>query len=390
MAFSSRPRQSVVANEDLSVFSIQEPKVEQPPQNIGIGGFAIKIDSCRVLFSLLQSLYSSGSSNSKVQQHANISANAKGLRISTENVARSVFGTALVNRELFSAFSVTRNGEHDNCNVSCRVSLRLLLECLNTFGSKLLETTAVELNYSSSDAILHLILEEGGVLSECSLRTIDLTDAEIDAADAVAASRRVLREEGAKGKGGGSGGGSGGGQPESAFVDYESAFRVHPCIGKLVIQSSVLHEAFKELVDQPGAHTVYIILSSDLPHLRLHSISSFGTLTIDFDKRSDPFTVFEITNGQEAVSNKYHLALFVPSIRAMAAASETFIRVNSVGMLHMAHRFNLLGIPGVSENKSAYVTFCFMPDEDEYDAAVAEEAPTQNDMREDEGKDDEV
>lgn len=380
MAFSSRPRQSVVTNEDLSVFSlIQQPDKQEIPHQPSTGGFAIKIDSCRVLFSLLQSLYSSGSSNSKVQQHANLSANTKGLRISTENVARSVFGSALVNRELFSAFSVTRNGEQDTSNVSCRVSLRLLLECLNTFGSKLLETTAVELNYSSSDAILHLILEEGGVLSECSLRTIDLTDAEIDAADAVAATTRAF-SDGTKNTGNA-------GQSEGAFVDYESAFRAHPIVGKLVIQSSVLHDAFKELVDQPGAHTIYIILSTELPHLRLHSISSFGTLTIDFDKRSDPFTIFEIPGLHEAVSNKYHLALFVPSIRAMAAASETFLRINSVGMLHMAHRFNLLGIPGVSENKSAYVTFCFMPDEDDSEAAAA--APTQQEGQE-EGKDDEV
>jgi len=349
---ANRPRQSVVTNEDLSVFSSREYLQESTEQvQPLVLSFALKIDSCRVLFSLLQSLYSSGSSNSRVQQHANLSANAKGLRVSTENVARSVFGTALINRELFSAFNVSRNGEQDTCNISCRVSLRLLLECLNAFGSKLLETTAVELNYSSSDAILHLILEEGGVLSECSLRTIDLTDAEIDASDAVATNSKES--------------GEGKSNSEIPYVDYESAFRSHPLIGKLVIQSNVLHDAFKELVDQPGAHTIYIILSTNLPHLRLHTISSFGTLTVDLDKRSDPFTVFEITGENETVSYKYHLALFIPSIRAMGAASETFLRVNSVGMLHMAHRFNLLGIPGVSENKSAYVTFCFMPDEDE-------------------------
>ena len=90
---ANRPRQSVVTNEDLSVFSsrefVQEPPEQVQPLNLS---FALKIDSCRVLFSLLQSLYSSGSSNSRVQQHANLSANAKGLRVSTENVARSVFG----------------------------------------------------------------------------------------------------------------------------------------------------------------------------------------------------------------------------------------------------------------------------------------------------------
>lgn len=174
-------------------------------------------------------------------------------------------------------------------------------------------------------------------------------------------------------------------------MDYEGAFRSYPVVAKFVATSNVLHDAFREMIDQPGADTLWLSLSSvsSLPSFRLHTTSSFGTCTIDFDRRSEAFKSFDISLLQQQhnrrqdvstnatpnettldgdVSHSYRLNLFGPTVRTLDTATETFLRVNSVGMLHMAHRIAIDSIDG--NPVAAFVTFCFMPDDEDMVNAI--------------------
>ena len=166
-------------------------------------------------------------------------------------------------------------------------------------------------------------------------------------------------------------------------MDYEGAFRNYPVVGKFVATSNILHDAFREIIDQPGADTLWLSLSSaaSVPSFRLHTTSSFGTCTIDFDRRSEAFKSFEISLSHRQsssntinatpnettldgdISHSYRLNLFGPTVRTLDTATETFLGVNSVGMLHMAHRIAIDSLDG--NPVAAFVTFCFMPDDED-------------------------
>jgi hypothetical protein len=70
-----------------------------------------------------------------------------------------MFATALLNKELFSAYEVVTPREEDEGGagegageVAFRINIRVLLECLNAYGMQSLVNTAVLLRYSSFDA----------------------------------------------------------------------------------------------------------------------------------------------------------------------------------------------------------------------------------------------
>jgi hypothetical protein len=79
--------------------------------------------------------------------------------------------------ELFTEYDLPRV-RGDNTEVRFRVNLAALLECLSIYGAQSLPVTSLHLAYAEEDAKLHLLLEEGGVTTECTLATADYTGGE--------------------------------------------------------------------------------------------------------------------------------------------------------------------------------------------------------------------
>jgi len=59
----------------------------------------------------------------------------------------------------------------DDEQTSFRINLTMLLECLNIFGNS--ATTTLRMSYAGYGSPLVLMLEDGGVLTDCSIRTME-------------------------------------------------------------------------------------------------------------------------------------------------------------------------------------------------------------------------
>ena len=184
--------------------------------------------------------------------------------------------------------------------VRFKVNLGTLLECLAIYGPAALAVTSLIFAFSEEDGKLTLLLEESGVTTECVLSTADV-----------------------------------GAGTETEDLDYDAAFRRRPVVAKSVITSNVLHDAVKTMVEQPGAKSVVFTMSPEAPWFRMHTASSHGAATMDVAANSDAFISFDC---RAPAAHCYYLPLLQSCLRALASSETSFVRMNSVGMLHIANK----------------------------------------------------
>jgi hypothetical protein len=67
----------------------------------------------------------------------------------------------------------------------------------------------------------------------------------------------------------------------------------HPLAAKAVITSEVLHDALREMAEQPGASSVSLTMSPAEPFFRLHTYGSLGACTVDIAANSDAFVSWD-------------------------------------------------------------------------------------------------
>jgi len=179
---------------------------------------------------------------------------------------------------------------------------------LSIFGSSAF--VALQLAYGGYGQALVLMLEEGGVLSTCSLRTLQSEELQI------------------------------------------FNFRGSPITNKIIMEAEYLKDAFNEL-DWTSAQ-VTILISPDAPHFRLSTIGPSGSCQVDYPKDSEVFETFECTTTE---THSYKLSLLQPAVKALSLATKTQLRINEVGLLSLQHMIK-------SEEKNiSFVDFFISPEE---------------------------
>ena len=106
-----------------------------------------------------------------------------------------------------------------------------------------------------------------------------------------------------------------------------------------MIKSAALRDAFTELAELPKAAAVKISVepqspSSDSCCFQLSAHAEAAVCTIEFAACSSALVEVECNQNVEA---DYHLAILQQTLRAMHSAAETFIRMNSEGMMSVQH-----------------------------------------------------
>ena len=258
------------------------------------------------------------------------------------------------------------DGSAPQARIAMEFHLPMLLRCLNVFGAQALRSTSLTIDATSVDQDLRLVLERGGVVTECAL-------------SALAAS------------------------PQSeAPKDFASEFREHlPVRAKAIVQAKSLYDALIELSGHPGASSVAFTLAGTLDDgfLRLATDGSVGKLCINIPATSDSFVELEVrgeSDGEEqcvtqCATQCYQLKLLQHAFRVLASAKQTYLRINSAGMLCVQHMVNVPpsesagrrfshaktnGGGGAADDDSIFIDFVLYPDEDFGDVARAPSPPS--------------
>jgi len=164
------------------------------------------------------------------------------------------------------------------------------LDCLGVYGVNMNAFVSLQMAYEGYGHPLLLMLEEGGIITSCALKTLD---------------------------------------PEK-IVDFR--FRSFPILNKVIMEADYLKEAFNEL--DWSSQLIRFTLSPNAPHFRLSTSGPSGSCQVDYPKDSE---VFELFDCETTCSFNYKLSLLQPAVKALALSHKTQLRINQVGVLAIQH-----------------------------------------------------
>nr|XP_032831448.1 cell cycle checkpoint protein RAD1 isoform X3 [Petromyzon marinus] len=157
---------------------------------------------------------------------------------------------------------------------------------------------ALSLRYGGYGSPLILCLEEGGVVTDCSLRTQEPED------------------------------------PLDFEFGGSDADEDRQTPNKVILKAEGLKEAFADLeLSSSGAEvSVHITMSPARPHFRLSTFGPLGSTHCDFPRDSDMVESFHCTKAQ---TNQYKASFLKPSAKALSQASKVSVRMDWRGLLSL-------------------------------------------------------
>ncbi|XP_013416653.1 cell cycle checkpoint protein RAD1 [Lingula anatina] len=263
-----------------------------------------KMDNARTMSNILKAIH--------FKETATVFASERGLKVTVED-AKCVQANAFLQAEVFQEFIIKEE------QATFKINLTVLLDCLNIFGSSSNPgvTAALKMCYGGYGSPLKLMLEEEGVLTDCSIKTLEPDDT----------------------------------------LDFN--FSSANVINKIIMKSECLKEAFNEL--DMTSEVLQIVMSPDRPYFRLSTFGNAGSTHSDFSKDSDMMEAFNCAQTQ---TNRYKVSLIKPSVKALASSVRVSIRTDNRGFLSLQFMIKL------DDGQVCFVEYYCVPDEDlaeEYD-----------------------
>lgn len=258
-----------------------------------------KMDNVRSLANILKAVH--------FKEIATLFASDLGLKITVEDF-KCVQANAFIQSAVFHEYIITEE------QITFKINLNVLIECLTIFGSSSLSgvLTSLKMCYKGYGHNLILMLEEDGVLTDCSIRTME---------------------------------------PDEV-LDFD--FCSTNVVNKIIMKSECLREAFNEL--DMTSNVLEFLLSPDPPHFRLSTFGNAGRAHSDFPKDSDMIESFHCTSTQV---NRYKISLLKPSVKALSISSRVSIRMDNRGFLSLQYMIKN------EDGQVCFVEFYCVPDEEE-------------------------
>ncbi|RLN72557.1 hypothetical protein BBJ28_00004453 [Nothophytophthora sp. Chile5] len=270
-------------------------------------------ESVKMLVTLLSCL-----TYGKRDQRVRCDADCRGMLFTAHSKGKSMQIKTSIGRELFESYEFGESPEAEEedggVQLSFALNVSLLIECLSMFGPAALATTSLRMTYAPESASLLLVVEDSGVMCECSMQ--------------------VLEHEGG----------------DMGQFEFESAFENSAVVARCIMQSEPLRDAFAELYDLPSAACVTIAMAdggrtpgpSDAKCLSLSATSETGSCEIEFAPTSSAFIEFFCATGtgdddSGSCAATFHVAVLQQAFKALAHSNETFLRMNSAGFLSVQH-----------------------------------------------------
>ncbi|KAF1795028.1 Rad1/Rec1/Rad17 [Phytophthora cactorum] len=235
-------------------------------------------ESVKILVTLLSCL-----AHGKRDQRVRCDVDRRGMMFTAHSKGKSLQIKTSIGRELFESYKLGAGGpeateqdededDEDAVQLSFALNVNLLIECLSMFGPSALATTSLRMTYEPESASLLLVVEDSGVMCECSMQ--------------------VLEHEGG----------------DMGQLEFETAFEQSAVVARCIMQSEPLRDAFAELYDLPSAASVTIAMAdadsrspedrSEAKCLSLSATSETGSCEIDFAPTSSAFIEFSCARQQ--------------------------------------------------------------------------------------------
>lgn len=251
--------------------------------------FEAYLDSVKHIYGLLKAV--------NFKDNATCFATEKGLKVTVED-SKCVQASAFIQKEMFQRYSL--NDEQ----VAFKVNLSVLVECLNIFGGT---ATALKMCYQGYGYPLTMLLEEGGVITDCSIRTLEAEE----------------------------------------ILDFN--FSAESVLNKIILRSECLKEVFAEL--DSSSDLIEILLSPDPPYFRIITSGIAGDTKVDISKNSDMIETFQCTT---VATSRYKLSHVKPSAKSLAISQKVSIRTDDRGLLCFQYM-----IP--ADSHTCFIEYCCTP-----------------------------
>ncbi|XP_069156159.1 cell cycle checkpoint protein RAD1 isoform X2 [Procambarus clarkii] len=225
----------------------------------------------------------------------------------TVEESKCLQANAFIQSELFQEYEIQEE-------VAFKVNLNVLVECLSIFGGSIFgggTTPSLKMCYGGHGSPLILLLEEAGVLTDCSINTQEADDT----------------------------------------LDFN--FCNSGVVNKVIMRSECLRDIFSEL--DMSSDVLEIVMSPAAPYFRLSTFGSYGTSHTDISKESDMIENFACTR---TMSQRYRLGLLRPLSKPLTVAQKVSVRTDDRGFLCFQFMIK------TEDNHICFVEFFCCPEEE--------------------------
>ncbi|CAH1801624.1 unnamed protein product [Owenia fusiformis] len=257
-----------------------------------------KLDNAKNMSSIIKAIH--------FKDTAIFFATKNGIKLTVEE-SKCLQANAFIHAGVFQEFIIKEEQS------TFKINLTVLLDCLNIFGSSAVPgvNTALKMCYGGYGCPLTLMLEESGVLTDCSIKTLE--------------------------------------PDETLDFNFSSA----NVVNKIIMKTEPLREAFSEL--DMTSEVLQILMSPDKPYFRMSTFGNSGSTHQDFPKDSDMVESFEC---QQTQTNRYKLSLLKPSTKALATATRISIRTDYRGFISLQYMIKN------DDGQVCFVEYYCSPDEE--------------------------
>ena len=344
---------SASASASLSL-SQQQQQQQQQQQDISFA-FLCKVDNVRLVYTLLQTLLpktppgssssgtnlAGGSSSGNGSVIASMKITSKAIKVVVGT--KSSQGVVLLESGLFQEYFFDSERAGPNGELQFGINLTILIDCLTLLTKDLAQFVALQIGYQGVGSKLCLMLEDGDVQCDCCLSTFDLQQYSIrsglcgaplstSANDVLNSNSSSEIKQKNKIKYGACGG-------VGANTDIFSDFLSTEIVFTAEVASDFLKTIFASMDWE--SDTLQLYVSPVQPNFRMttENKATSAVSEVEYSRTDDQFfTTFNCRRSQVWRYNARHI---YGVFNALANATYTRIRINSVGALRMEHIINL-------------------------------------------------
>lgn len=340
--------------------SFSSPSTSSSQQDMSFAFFC-KVDNVRLVYTLLQTLLpksppgtsssSFASSSSNLTNGGGGGGNGSGSVIASMKITskaikvvvgtKSSQGVVLLESGLFQEYFFDPDRSGHNGEIQFGINLNVLIDCLTLLTKDLAQFVALQIGYQGNGSKLCLMLEDGDIQCECCLSTFDHHQYAVRTglASNVSNNNNFTNIGNDSKISNNNNNGIINYNNNGISTDIFSDFLSTEIVFTAEVASDFLKGIFASM--DWDSDTLQLYVSPVQPNFRMstENKSTAAISEVEYSRTDDQF--FSTFNCRRSQVWRYNARHIYSVFNALANASYTRIRINSVGALRMEHIINL-------------------------------------------------